>query len=133
LLRHELLTFQRGSHPHISLINALHTAGVDDKHVHAVSSISALTLLAKNGFGISTLPRRVAEQLGPDTQVCILETALPLAPLPLHASYWNTLTNPFLKQSIQEALATARRYGTQKPATPNKRSGKSAANQTQRD
>jgi DNA-binding transcriptional LysR family regulator len=113
LLRHELLTFQRGSHPHISLVNALHTVGVNDKHVHAVSSISALTLLAKNGFGIATLPRRVAEQLGADSRICRLETTLPLAPLPLHASYWNTLTNPFLKQSIQEALTTARCYGAQ--------------------
>ena len=86
--------------------------GVDAKHVHAVSSISALTLLAGNGFGIATLPRCVAEQLGPETRVCILETSLPLEPLPLHASYWSTLTNPFLKQSIQEALAYAREYGT---------------------
>ncbi|GHU36517.1 transcriptional regulator [Betaproteobacteria bacterium] len=117
LLRHEILTFQRGSHPHISLINALHAAGVDDKHVHAVSSISALALLAGNGFGIATLPRCVAEQLGPDTKICILETSLPLAPLPLHASYWSTLTNPFLKQSIQEALTFARDYGAQRNAT----------------
>jgi DNA-binding transcriptional LysR family regulator len=88
LLRHDLLTFQRGSHPHVSLLNALRTAGIDDKHVHAISSISALSLLAGSGFGIATLPRRVAERLGPDTGVGILETPLSLAPLPLHANYW---------------------------------------------
>ena len=110
LLRHDLLTFQRGSHPHISLLNALQAAGIDDKQVHAISSISALTLLARSGFGIATLPRRVAERLGPDTGLRVLETALPLAPLPLHASYWNYPMNPVLKQAIRDAVVFARTY-----------------------
>lgn len=110
LLRHDILTFQRGSHPHISLLNTLQTAGVNDKRVHTVSSISALTLLAGSGFGIATLPRRVAERLAPDAGVRILETALPLAPLPLHASYWNYPMNPALKQAIRNAVALARAY-----------------------
>jgi DNA-binding transcriptional LysR family regulator len=107
LLRHDIMTFQRGSHPHFSLLNALQAAGID-KHVHAISSISALMLFAGSGFGIATLPRRVAERLGPDTGVRILETALPLAPLPLHASYWNYPMNPVLKQAIRDAVAFAR-------------------------
>ncbi|MDR2113395.1 MAG: LysR family transcriptional regulator, partial [Candidatus Accumulibacter sp.] len=116
LLRHELLTFQRGSHPHLSLLNALHAAGTGGKHVHAISSISALALLAGNGFGLATLPRRVAERLGPENRLRILETALPLAPLPLHASYWNYPTNPLLKQAIREAVASAHGHGAQRSA-----------------
>jgi DNA-binding transcriptional LysR family regulator len=104
LLRHDILTFQRGSHPHISLFDALQAVGIDDKHVHAISSISALTLLADS----ATLPRRVAERLGSDAGVRILETTLPLAPLPLHASYWNSPMNPVLKQTIRDAMAFAR-------------------------
>jgi DNA-binding transcriptional LysR family regulator len=110
LLRHDILTFQRGSHPHVSLLNALQAAGIDDKHVHAISSISALTLLAGSGFGIATRPRWVAERLGPDTVGRILETALPLAPLPLHASYWNYPMNPVFKQAIRDAIVLARAY-----------------------
>jgi hypothetical protein len=78
--------------------------------VHAISSISALTLLAGSGFGIATLPRWVAEQLGADAGVRILETTLPLAPLPLHASYWNYPMNPALKQAIRDTVTFARAY-----------------------
>lgn len=117
LLRHEILTFQRGSHPHLSLINALHAAGIYDKQVHAVSSISALALLAGSGFGIATLPRAVVERLAPVNRIRALETALALTPLPLHASYWNYPANPVLKQAIQEAVAYARGYGAE-PAAP---------------
>jgi DNA-binding transcriptional LysR family regulator len=108
LLHHDILTFQRGSHPYISLLNALQAVGIDEKHMHAISSISALTLLAGSGFGIATLPRQVVERLGADVGVRILKTALPLAPLPLHASYWKNPMNPALKQAIQDAITFAR-------------------------
>jgi DNA-binding transcriptional LysR family regulator len=111
LLRHDLLTFQRGSHPHVSLVNALHAAGVDDKHVHTISSISALALLAGSGFGVATLPRRVAERLEAECRIRILDASLALAPLPLHASYWNYPANPMLRRVLQEATASARGFG----------------------
>ncbi|MDR1934606.1 MAG: LysR family transcriptional regulator [Candidatus Accumulibacter sp.] len=118
LLRHDLLTFQRGSHPHVSLLNALHAAGIGDKHVHSISSISALALLAESGFGLATLPRWVAERLGPENRLRIVDTTLPLAPLPLHASFWNYSTNPLLRQAIQEAVAFARDYAAKRSAPP---------------
>ena len=112
LLTYDIMTFQRGSHPHVSLINALHSAGIDDKHVHTISSISALALLASSGFGIATLPKAVAQRLAKNTPICTLETTLPLAPLPLHASYWSYPTNSALKQTIQAAVAFAQNYGS---------------------
>ena len=111
LLRHDLMTFQSGSHPHASLLDALRAAGASDKHVHAVSSISALALLTESGFGVATVPRRVAERLMRHGNIRILETKLPLTPLPLHASYWNTPANPVLNQAIEEAVALARGRG----------------------
>jgi DNA-binding transcriptional LysR family regulator len=113
LLRHDFMTFQSGSHPHASLLDALHAAGAGDKHVHAISSISALALLAENGFGVATVPRQVAQRLMRDHRVRILETSLPLAPLPLHASYWGTPTRPVLDRTIREAVALARGCGTE--------------------
>lgn len=113
LLRHDILTFQRGSQPHASLVGALRAASVDGKHVHAVSSISALALLAESGFGLATLPRPVAEQLERSGRIRILETALPLVPLPLYASYWNDATDPAPRQAIREAVAAARAHGAE--------------------
>ena len=42
LARGELLTFQRGSQPHVALLDALRLAGVENKRVHTISSISAM-------------------------------------------------------------------------------------------
>ncbi|MDR2787633.1 MAG: LysR family transcriptional regulator [Candidatus Accumulibacter sp.] len=118
LLRHDILTFQRGSFPHVDLINALRAAGADNKHVHTVSSISALVLLAESGFGVATLPRRVAERLMPGNRIRILETTLPLAPLPLHASYWNFPATPALQQATREAVVFARDHGAERNTPP---------------
>ena len=55
----------------------------------------------------------MVERLAPVNRIRALETALALAPLPLHASYWNYPANPVLKQAIQEAVAYARGYGAE--------------------
>jgi DNA-binding transcriptional LysR family regulator len=123
LLRHDFMTFQSGSHPHASLLDALRAAGAGDKHVHAVSSISALALLAENGFGVATVPRQVAERLMRDKRVRILETSLPLAPLPLYASCWNMPASPVLDRTIREAVAFAREHGAAGAAPPIGRAG----------
>ena len=111
LLAFDLMTFQRGSQPHVGLINALHAKGIDDKHVHAISSISALALLAGSGFGLATLPLAVGRQLGERYGIGVVDTSLTLPPLPLHASYWSYPTNPVLKQVIRDAVAFAREAG----------------------
>ena len=110
LLGHDIMTFQRGSQPHVALIDALHTAGVDDKHVHTLTSISALARLVESGFGIATLPRAVAEQLMQKDKICVLNTVLALAPLPVFASYWRYPAAPVLKQAMDAALSIAKNY-----------------------
>ena len=92
-------------------LNALHAKGIDDKHVHAISSISALALLAGSGFGLATLPLAVGRQLGERYGIGVVDTSLTLPPLPLHASYWSYPTNPVLKQVIRDAVAFAREAG----------------------
>jgi len=112
LLGYDLMTFQRGSQPHIALLDALRNAGAGDKHVHSISSVSALARLVESGFGLATLPVAVAEQLIQmrDT-ICILNTVLALAPLPIFASYWSDPAAPVLKQqAVDAALAIAKGY-----------------------
>ena len=83
----ELMTFQRGSVPHLALFDQLKAAGVQPKKVHAISSISAMVQLVQSGFGIAVLPLAAARRL-PDTaglKVLRCEHALP--PLPIHANW----------------------------------------------
>jgi len=111
LLGYDLMTFQRGSQPHVALMETLRAAGAGDKRVHSVSSISALARLVESGFGIATLPLAAAEQLMPKNRIVVLRAALPLTPLPMYASYWSYPAAPVLKQAMDEALAFARNYG----------------------
>lgn len=108
LLEHDLLTFQRGSQPHVALMDALRVAGVGNKHVHAITSISALVKLVESGFGLATLPLAAVEQLARQHRIAPLQCALPLAPLPIYASYWSYPAAPALETAIGDAIAFAR-------------------------
>ena len=108
LLGHEIMTFQRGSQPHLALIGALRCAGAGDKHVHSISSVSALAHLVESGFGLATLPRAVTERLRPRNGIRALQSELALEPLPVFASYWDEPASPLLRQAIDAALAIAK-------------------------
>ena len=110
MLDYDIMTFQRGSQPHAALIDALRAVGANEKHVHAMSSISALAHLAESGFGIATLPKATATQLMHRYKIGVLKTELTLAPLPMYASYWSHPAAPILKQAMDEALGFARNY-----------------------
>lgn len=104
LLNEEILTFQRGSLPHIGLVEALRSIGANNKHVHTVSSISALVKLVESGFGIATLPAAAASHLATQHAIALLDCELPLNPLPIYASYWNYPAAPALESAIAEAI-----------------------------
>lgn len=108
LLAHDLMTFQRGSAPHVALIDLLRSLGASGKRVHTVSSISALVRLVESGFGIATLPRAAAEQQLSRNRITILRCDATLAPLPMVASYWSGPAAPELAKALHEALAFAR-------------------------
>lgn len=108
LLGHEWMTFQRGSQPYMALVDALHQQDIMDKRLHTVSSISALVKLVESGFGLATLPRAAAEDLRRHHAIAILETALPLSPLPLYASHWGSASSPAMEAAIADALDFAR-------------------------
>jgi DNA-binding transcriptional LysR family regulator len=83
----DLLTFQRGSQPHVALVETLRRAGVTPRRVHTLSSISAMTQLVEAGFGVATLPHAAAERLRPNRDLVLLRAEAELQPLPVFASY----------------------------------------------
>lgn len=102
---HELLTFQRGSQPHMALLETLRRAGGPLPRVHAISSISAIAELVEGGFGIAVLPRAAAERLALHQPLRVLRCQTPLAPLPIHASLRDDPTSPLAQQVLDSALA----------------------------
>jgi DNA-binding transcriptional LysR family regulator len=101
----DLLTFQRGSQPHVALLDLFRHAKLEPKRVHAVSSISAMTQLVEGGFGVATLPRRAAERLLAHRELRLLLTDPPLPPLPVFASYRSDAASHAVDEIVRSALA----------------------------
>lgn len=87
LAEQELITFQRGSQPHLALLDMLSRAGVAPSRIHTVSSISAMSQLVEDGLGIATLPKQVLQRLSQRMPLKALSCEAGLAPLPMHLSW----------------------------------------------
>lgn len=101
----ELLTFQRGSQPHVGLVDLLRSQGVKPRKLHSVSSISAMQKLLESGLGIATLPYEAARNfVTNDPRFVMLKCATPLPPLPVHASYRSGPTSTAIEVIVDDAL-----------------------------
>lgn len=113
LARFELMTFQRGSQPHVALLDVFRNGGVTPPRVHAISSISSMAQLVEGGFGIATLPRAVVQRLATRQPLRVLNVADALPPLTLHASYrddpGSRLTVTALEAAVRLAGPAAKR------------------------
>lgn len=83
----DLLTFQRGSQPHVGLLDLLRSKRIQPRKVHTISSISAMLQLVQGGFGVATLPKAAVSSLSDARDVKPLACTSALAPLPIYANY----------------------------------------------
>ncbi|MEY3613620.1 MAG: hypothetical protein RJB14_3342 [Pseudomonadota bacterium] len=102
----DVLTFQRGSQPHVALLDAFRQRQVSPRMVHAISSISAIAQLVQGGFGVATLPCNAAKRLAGFPDLKLLKSDIALTPLPIHASYRVDPSN----QAIEAIVASAQDY-----------------------
>ena len=101
----EILTFQRGSHPHVALVDLFRQAGVQPRRVHTISSISAMVQLVQGGFGVATLPSRAVQRLLTFPNLKQLACDTVLQPLPIHASYRTDPSSLAVETVIKSAFA----------------------------
>jgi DNA-binding transcriptional LysR family regulator len=83
----ELLTFQRGSQPHVALVDLMRQAGHTRLKVHAISSVSAMVELVEGGLGVATLPVAVVRRLAERQPLRVLPCEAEMPPLPIFLSY----------------------------------------------
>jgi DNA-binding transcriptional LysR family regulator len=105
LARFDLLTFQRGSQPHVDLLDLFRRAGIDLPRVHTISSISAMVQLVEGGFGVATLPLAAAQRMAQRQPIRVLRCDESLAPLQLHASFREDPTSTVTQAVVEAALA----------------------------
>jgi len=100
----DLLTFQRGSQPHVALIDLFREAGLQLQRVHTTSSISAMVQLVEGGFGIATLPLAAVQRLSERLPLKALKCEAALSPLPVHASYRDDPTSAIAPGVVDAVL-----------------------------
>ena len=110
LCEHELLTFQRGSQPHVHLVDLFSEAGMSPKRIHTISSISAMAQLVQGGFGIATLPLQAVRNPMSFPNLKPLKTEVTLQPLPIHASYRVDPTSREVEMVVASAAAFVAKF-----------------------
>ena len=100
----ELLTFQRGSQPHVALLDLCRRHGVDAPRVHTISSISAMVQLVESGFGVATLPHAAVARLADRLALRALNCEAVLTPLPIHLSWRDDPATPAAGQVLDSVL-----------------------------
>ena len=111
IVSNEVMTFQRGSQPHLALLEQLRGEGLEAPRMHTVSSIPAMVHLIESGFGIATLPAIAARTLAQRHEIAILACETPPAPLPVQASYRHDPGSSALSSVIQDALKFIEAFG----------------------
>lgn len=107
----ELMTFQRGSPPHVALLELLRSEGMEPPRLHTVSSISAMVRLVESGFGVATLPLVAAKELVRQHELSIVRCNTALAPLALHASYRLDPASSLMPAVVRSALQFIEPFG----------------------
>ena len=100
-----LLTFQRGSQPHVALLDLCRRQGVEAPRVHTISSISAMVQLVEQGFGVATLPQAAVARLADSMALCVVRCDAELAPLPIHLSWRQDPAAPIAGRVVDSVLA----------------------------
>ena len=101
----ELLTFQKGSQPHVTLLDLFRQHHMEPKRVHAISSISAMGQLVQGGFGVALLPRVAVQRLTGLASLKLLSCDAKLQALPIHVSYRTDPTSQAVETLVRSALA----------------------------
>lgn len=104
MARFDMLTFQRGSQPHVALLELFRKARLQDVRIHTLSSISAMVQLVENGFGVATLPLAAVQRLATRLPLKRLACDAPLLPLPIHASWREDPSTPLVGQVLEPAF-----------------------------
>jgi len=104
----ELLTFQKGSQPHVTLLDLFRQHQLEPKKVHAISSISAMVQLVQGGFGVALLPRAAVARLTGFAPLKPLACNAQLQALPIHVSYRADPSSKSVETVVQSAMNFAK-------------------------
>lgn len=100
----EVITFTRGSHPHLAVSTMFAKESLKPKQIHCVTSLSVINDLVQKGLGVATLPIAAITEELKQGQLILLKGLESPPPLTLYIC-WQNMTDGKMKSSIVE-LAT---------------------------
>lgn len=105
-----VITFTRGSQPHVNVLRDMEGAGEKVRQVHCVTAISVLRQLARQGFGVATLPPAVTQEEVARGELVRVGSRITLRPLELVLSYRRDTTRTAVDVVVDSALQHATRF-----------------------
>lgn len=107
---HQIVTFTRGSRPHLSVLTLFENANLQNRQIHCVTSLAAIAQFVRAGLGVATVPTRFLEdgQLG--SEFCLLDVADTPPPLDLVASWHREASAGAIGELVQIAEQVSREY-----------------------
>lgn len=108
-----VITFARGSQPHLAAVAAFELRGVTPPRMHCVSSLSAVLRLLDAGLGVATLPIDAIRRELATGQYRNIETDDPLPDLPLVASHRTDTGGALHHMLVTAAIEQMARFGAQ--------------------
>jgi DNA-binding transcriptional LysR family regulator len=115
IAQREILTFQRGSQPHVMLLELFRQTDETPGRIHTVSSISAMIQLVQGGLGVATLPLQAVSRIDGYNDLKVLKCDASLEPLPIHASYRNDPSSGAVEAVVSSAVAFVGVFPGRKP------------------
>jgi DNA-binding transcriptional LysR family regulator len=101
----DILTFQRGSQPHVALLDLFRQQQLEPKRVHTISSLPAMTQLVERGYGVATLPLAAAQRLLEHRGLKLLRSDVALSPLPVFATFRADPTSAAVETVVKEVFS----------------------------
>nr|WP_251363699.1 LysR family transcriptional regulator [Epibacterium ulvae] len=107
---HQIVTFTRGSRPHLSVLTLFENANLSYRQIHCVTSLAAIAQFVRAGLGVATVPTRFLEdgQLGGEFRLLDVQDAPP--PLNLVASWHREASAGAIGELVQIAEQVSREY-----------------------
>lgn len=112
LQNHAVITFTRGSHPHLAVLEAFSDEDLRPSKVHCVTSISAILRLVDTTRGVATLPLAAVEQLIALGRYRVLQACPSLPDLRLIASHRHDPVSPIGSTLVSLAADVMSRYAS---------------------
>lgn len=110
LAAYQIVTFARGSRPHLAILDMFQEADLNHKQIHCVTSLAAISVFVRNGWGIASMPvtHFSANPLNQDLQV--IQTKATPPSLDLVASWHRESSNPALQRLVDIAKSVSSTY-----------------------